>query len=165
VDRLLQHDDRPPGIDDGDHEVSTATSAGSRKVLSTALIVAGLAGAVAVGVANGARKSIQFDLRVIGQSIYEAHEATGRWPARVADLEGTAYLKMPYRRDFLEQGIYVVVWHQDLSADRAANRHRILAYDGTSRFARLGWIWACRGDLSIDRITNRDVSALKAPGR
>jgi len=112
--------------------VSTATSAGSRKVLSTVLIVTGFLAAVAVGVANGARQSIQFDLRVIGQSIYEAHETTGRWPAGVADLEGTAYLKMPS-----------------------------LAYDGRSRFARLGWVWACRGDLSIDRITSRDVSALK----
>lgn len=141
--------------------MSTATSAGSRKVLSTVLMVAGLLAAVAVGVANGARQSIQFDLRVIGQSIYEAHETTGRWPAGVADLEGTAYLKMPSRRDLLEQGVYVVVWHPDLSGDRAANRHRILAYDGRSRFARLGWVWACRGDLSIDRITSRDVSALK----
>ena len=58
--------------------------------------------ALALGAANVARHSMQFDLRAIGQSIYEAHEATGRWPTRVADLEGTTYLKMPYRRDLLD---------------------------------------------------------------
>ena len=109
-----------------------------------------------------ARGSIHFDLRTIGESIYEAHARTGRWPARVDDLEGTAYLRLPSRRDLLERGAFVVVWPADLAPDHAANRDRILAYDNTSVFARLGWIWACRGDLSIDRISTRDAAALRA---
>lgn len=48
-------------------------------------------------------KSLQFDLTRIGQSIYEAHRDHGKWPARIEDLEGTAYLAMPYRRRLLEQ--------------------------------------------------------------
>jgi hypothetical protein len=55
-----------------------------------------------------------------------------------------------------------VVWQADLDPHRETNRNRILAYDGTSTIARLGWIWACRGDLRIERITTREVAALKA---
>jgi hypothetical protein len=132
---------------------------GRRMWLSAALI-AGLA--LTAGSANVASQSIQFDLRTIGESIYEAHTRTGRWPARVDDLEGTAYLRLPYRRDLLERDAFVVVWQPDLTPDRVANRDRILAYDNTSVFARLGWIWACRGDLSIDRISTRDAAALRA---
>lgn len=130
---------------------------GRRMWLSAALI-AGLA--LPVGAASVARQSIQFDLRMIGESIYESHARTGRWPARVDDLEGTAYLRMPYRRDLLERGAFVV--GTDLTPDRITNRDRILAYDNASMFARLGWIWACRGDLSIDRISTRDAAALHA---
>lgn len=131
-----------------------------RRMWLSAALVAGLA--LTAGSANVARESIQFDLRTIGESIYEAHARTGRWPARVGDLEGTACLRMPYRRDLLDRGAFVVVWQPDLAPDPTANRERILVYDNTSVFARLGWIWACRGDLSIDRISTRDAAALRA---
>jgi hypothetical protein len=35
-----------------------------------------------------ATKSIQFDLRKIGASVYEARWKSGQWPAQIADLEG-----------------------------------------------------------------------------
>ena len=41
---------------------------------------------------------------------------------------------------------------------------------GASLFSRLGWIWVCRGDLSIGRISSQDrrqldrqLQELKAP--
>ena len=56
-----------------------------------------------------ATKSIQFDLRKIGESVYEAHSKSGKWPAQIADLEGTEYLKMPQRRTMLDEGVFAVV--------------------------------------------------------
>ena len=39
------------------------------------------------GLLHVAAGSIQFDLRLIGASVYEAHTKNGRWPARVEDLK------------------------------------------------------------------------------
>lgn len=114
------------------------------------------------GTTDVAIKSIQFDLRKIGESVYEAHTKTGRWPAGIADLEGTEYLRMPYRRQGLDKNLFVVVWQQDLDTNPQANKTRILAYDNGSLFARLGWVWACRGDLSVERISGEEVRALKS---
>jgi hypothetical protein len=52
-----------------------------------------------------------------------------------------------------------------LNLNLTANRNRILAYDNGSAIARLGWIWACRGDLRIERISAHDVEALQARGQ
>jgi hypothetical protein len=68
---------------------------------------------------------------------------------------------MPYRREALDKRLFVVVWQQELDANPQANKNRILAYDNGSWFSRLGWVWACRGDLSIERIGRHEVSALK----
>ena len=113
------------------------------------------------GVTDVALDSIKFDLGKIGESIYEAHRKSGAWPARIADLEGTVYLDMPFRRKALEDAHFVVVWNPDLEPDPAANRDRILAYDNGSLFSRLGWILACRGDLSIERINQYPVSGTR----
>jgi len=114
------------------------------------------------GQVDVATKSIQFDLRTIGASVYEAHSKSGKWPAQIADLEGTEYLRMPYRRMMLEKGAFVVVWQQDLDSDPQANRNRILAYDNGSLLARLGRVWLCRGDLRIDRMRAEDAAALRS---
>jgi hypothetical protein len=74
--------------------------------------------------------------------------------------EGTEYLKMPYRREALEKGLFVVVWQDDLDTNPDANQHRILAYDNGSLFSRLGWVWVCRGDLSISRVSAKDLRSL-----
>lgn len=137
----------------------------NRPPLTTVLIAAGLALAFTAGQVTVARASIQFDLRAIGESIYEARASRGTWPMSLADLEGTAYLEMPHRRELLEKGRFVVVWQPDLNLNLTDNRNRILAYDNGSAIARLGWIWACRGDLRIERISARDVEALQARGQ
>jgi hypothetical protein len=115
------------------------------------------------GTTDVAIKSIQFDLRKIGESVYEAHSKTGKWPAGIADLGDTEYLKMPYRREALDKGLFVVVWQEDLDANPQANKNRVLAYDNGSLFSRLGWVYACRGDLRIERIGAEEVRALKVP--
>jgi hypothetical protein len=132
------------------------------KVFWTLIVVAAAAMAFIWVQVDIATKSIQFDLRKIGESVYEAHARTDRWPRQIADLEGTEYLRMPHRRAMLEQGLFVVVWQQDLDPNPARNSQRILAYDDGSLLSRLGGIWVCRGDLRVDRADAAEISALHA---
>ena len=106
-------------------------------------------------------ESIKFDLKKIGESVYEARARDGRWPAGITDLEGTSYLTMPYRRDLLETETYVIVWPKDFDADPKANGARILAYDNGSFLALLGRVWACRGDLTVEQLRGEDLAAIK----
>jgi hypothetical protein len=125
-----------------------------------AIVVAGIA--FFYGQMDVAISSIQFDLKKIGESVYEAHSRNGKWPTQIADLEGTEYLRMPYRRGVLEQGLFVVVWQEDLDPSPDANRNLILAYDNGSLFSRLGVVWACRGDLRIERLRAEEKQLLNA---
>jgi hypothetical protein len=133
---------------------------GRGRILSAALVLAALAIAFVYVQVDIATKSIQFDLRKIGESVYEARSKSGKWPAQVADLEGTEYLRMPHRRTMLEEGFFVVVWQQDLDPDAEASRNRILAYDNGSLLSRLGRVWVCRGDLRIERMRADELLAL-----
>jgi hypothetical protein len=113
-----------------------------------------------------ATESIKFDLQRIGESIYQAHGRSGKWPAQVSDLEGTVYLNMPYRRKVLDDDeLFQIIWHQDLDPKPAVNHDRILAYDKGSLMAALGSIWACRGDLAVERISSEQAAALGAEPR
>jgi hypothetical protein len=134
----------------------------TRKILAAvlAIVVAGIA--FIYGTVDVATESIQFDLRKIGESIYEAHAKSGKWPMQIADLEGTEYLRMPYRRDILENGTFVIIWQQDLDPNPDANRNRILAYDNGGLLSRLWKVWACRGDLRIVKIGSEEKRMLKS---
>jgi len=107
-----------------------------------------------------AAKSIRFELRKIGESIYEVRSKSGQWPAQIADLTASEYLTMPYRRTMLEEGVFVVVWQQDLNLNPEANPNRILAYDNRSLLSRFGTVWVCRGDLRIERVSEKEMLAL-----
>ena len=109
------------------------------------------------GITSVAADSIRFDLARIGESIYEAHARSGQWPAQAGDLDGTVYLKMPYRKAALQKGVFKIVWHADLDPSPSANRNRILAYSNGGLLARTGFIWACYGDLRIVRIRPKDI--------
>ena len=113
------------------------------------------------GQTDVAVQSIRFDLTKIGESIYAARSRSGRWPSQISDLEGTEYLKMPFRKGMLERKVFVVVWQSDLDPDPAANRDRILAYSTGGLLGKLGFVWACRGDLSIKRIQKDEIAALQ----
>jgi hypothetical protein len=132
--------------------------------LRLVLIPAAIGLSFAVGTTSVAIDSIKFDLGRIGESIYEAHVRSGRWPGRIEDLEGTTYLRMPYRRGMLERGAFVVVWQDDLAASPAANPDRVLAYEDGSLFARLGLVWGCWGDLRIALVDAERRAALAKKG-
>jgi hypothetical protein len=134
----------------------------NRKILSAVLAVVVAVIAFIYGTVDVANKSLQFDLKKIGESIYEAHAKSGKWPIQIADLEGTEYLNMPYRRGILENGSFVIVWQQDLDPNPDANSGRILAYANSGLLSRLGRVWACRGDLRIVKIGNEEKQTLKA---
>ena len=131
----------------------------TRRILSVALVIVGVALAFLYGQIDVANKSVQFDLRIIGQSVYEAHSKTGKWPMQIADLEGTEYLKMPHRRTMLEYGAFVVVWQQDLDPSPVVNRDRVLAYHNKGLLSQFGKVWACRGDLRIERMDSAQAQA------
>ena len=134
----------------------------NRKILSAVLAIVVAVIAFIYGTVDVANKSLQFDLKKIGESIYEAHAKSGKWPMQIADLEGTEYLNMPYRRGILENGSFVIVWQQDLDPNPDANSGRILAYANSGLLSRLGKVWACRGDLRIVKIGNEEKQRLKA---
>jgi hypothetical protein len=134
---------------------------GRGKLFSAVIVVVCGALAFVYGQVGVATEQIKFDLRKIGESIYQAHSRTGKWPSQIADLEGTEYLSMPYRRDELERGLFVVVWQQDLDPNPVANRNRVLTYDNGSLLSRLGLVWACRGDLSMERISAKELEGMK----
>ena len=131
------------------------------KILTAVAVMVALAVAFVCVEVDIATKSIQFDLRKIGESVYEAHSKSGKWPAQIADLEGTEYLKMPQRRTMLDEGVFVVVWQGDLDPNPAVNANRVLAYDNSSLLSRFGSVWVCRGDLRIERMSAKDMQALK----
>lgn len=102
----------------------------------------------------------RLDLHFIGHSIYEAHQKNGWWPTRIADLDGTEYFNMPYRKTLLEEGNFVVVWQQDLALRTAANRDRVLAYDNRSLLSRFGNVWVVRGDLNVEYMDRDELNEL-----
>lgn len=128
--------------------------------LRLALLGLVVATGVAIGQLRTVRSSVEFDLRTIGESVYEARAKSGTPPQRVADLEGTRYLTMPYRRKMLEEQRYVIVRHDTLDPRPAANPDRILAYDNTTILSRFGRVWVCRGDLRIVKVDRADVARL-----
>ena len=134
----------------------------NRKILSAVLAVVVAVIAFIYGTVDVANKSLQFDLKKIGESIYEAHAKSGKWPMQIADLEGTEYLNMPYRRGILENGSFIIVWQRDLDTNPAANSSRILAYANSGLMSKLGKVWACRGDLRIVRIGTEEKRTLKS---
>ena len=84
------------------------------------------------------RHVLRFDLKILGESIYQARTQSGNWPETIEDLAGTEYLKMPYRRQGLENGQFIIVWPKDLDVDPAKNPDAILTYDNRTVLSRLG---------------------------
>ena len=132
----------------------------TQRILSAVLLVTAAAVAFAWVQLDNVAKSIQFDLRKIGESLYEAHSKSGRWPSQIADLEGTQYLNMPHRRRMLEEGFFAVVWPENLDSNPKTNHKYVLAYDQGSLLSRLGVVWVCRGDLRTERIGAEEAKAL-----
>jgi len=109
-------------------------------------------------------QSMQLHVRLVGASIYEFHDKTGRWPSRAEDLSQTSLpLKSPYWKQMLDRGLIVVVWRQDLKPDPKENAALILAYYNKGLFSRLGRLWVCWGDLRMEYAKTEEVRG-KLPG-
>lgn len=134
----------------------------AKRILLALALLIGIAAAFAYGQIEVATQSIRFDLRSIGKSIYQARARSGKWPMQIGDLEGTEYLEMPRRRTVLDERVYIIVWQEDLDARPEANAGRILAYDNRSLLTRFGIVWACRGDLRIEKLRADEIAALKS---
>ena len=100
-------------------------------------------------------------LRLYGESIYEFHALTGRWPSKIDDLARTSLpLKNPdWWRAQLEIVADVIVWPKDLKPDPRDNGHVILCYHNKGLDAERGRMWVCWGDLRTGWITPEDLRA------
>ena len=72
---------------------------------------------------------------------------------------------MPHRKALLENGLFVVVWQQDLDPNPEVNRNRVLAYHNGRLLSQLGSVLVCRGDLRIERMSAEQVRPLNPQGR
>src|SRR5579885_3401286 len=72
-------------------------------------------------------QAIQYWLKMFGESVYEYHAKTGRWPSSVDDFADTALpVRFPLWRE-TAKGI-VFLWPKDLKDDPKQNRSVMLMY-------------------------------------
>jgi hypothetical protein len=111
------------------------------------------------GVKEMSDQSQQIYLRLYGESIYEYHALTGKWPCRTDDLARTSLpLKNPHWwKSQLDIGADVIVWPKDLKSDPKDNGHVLLAYHNKGLDAERGRMWVCWGDLRTEWITLEEL--------
>lgn len=135
--------------------------------------VALIIGAVAVylgfllfsGPTQVANESLQYQLKVIGESIYDYHTQTGRWPQNIDDLERTSLgAQLRHWKQALQSGSIVVVWHDRLSPKPAENRDKVLAYHNKGALAMMGSQWVCWGDLRTEYVDSKRLQAALGNG-
>jgi hypothetical protein len=115
------------------------------------------------GTTDLAHESIKYELHAIGQSIYEYHNMTGRWPSTADDLERTSLsLRQHYWQATIQNGSVVIVWNDHLSADPAENRNVVLAYHNKGTLAMTGYQWVCWGDLRTEYLSSKRLRAVLA---
>ena len=108
-------------------------------------------------------QTIQLQLKLFGEAMYEFHSTTGRWPAKLDDLQRTS---LPARSYVWRQTAetFTLLWPQDLKPDPKDNANVLLAYESGSLMSRLGRIWVCWGDLRSELLRKPDLQA-KLPER
>ncbi len=113
------------------------------------------------GTTQVAHEALQYELKAIGQSIYEYHANTGQWPSGPEDLQKTSLgVRLRYWEPALRNGSMVIVWHDDLKADPKDNADVILAYHNRGLLADMGWQWVCWGDLRTEYISSKRLRAV-----
>jgi hypothetical protein len=115
------------------------------------------------GTTQVANQALQYQLQVIGRSIYEYHAKTGQWPDKVDDLEATSIgMGLRYWKPIIHNGSIVIVWHDTLHPDPKDNAGVILAYHNKGLLAWMGRQWVCWGDLRTEYLSSRRLrDALK----
>lgn len=111
-------------------------------------------------------EAIRLHLKLTASSIYEFHNATGRWPAKIDDLASTSLPQVsPYWRTLIENDSVAIVWRSDLGSDPKDNRHLVLTYNNTGLFSKLGRVWVCWGDLRTEYVKEEELRAKLAGSR
>lgn len=94
--------------------------------------------------------SSQAYLRLYGESIYEYHALSGKWPSRIDDLLQTSLALKDLHLAWisqLESEADIIVWPKNLKPDPKDNAHVILCYHNKGLDAERGRMWVCWGDL------------------
>jgi|SRR5262245_12350897 len=105
-------------------------------------------------------ESIRLHLHLLGSSVYEYHDKTGRWPARAEDLAQTSLpVRSPYWKVMLDRGTNVIVWHDDLKSNPWDNANVVLACQNRGLLAWMGRQWVCWGDLRTEYIPSKNLRA------
>ena len=105
-------------------------------------------------------ESLQYQLKAIGESIYEYHTQTGQWPQNIDDLGRTSLAaQLRYWKQALDSGSIVVVWHDHLNPNPAENRDKVLAYHNKGTLAMMGQQWVCWGDLRTEYVDSKRLQA------
>ena len=112
-------------------------------------------------------EAIQLHLRLTASSIYEFHEATGRWPKVADDLASTSLAQTsPYWRTLIDNGSVAVVWNSDLKPDPKDNASLVMTYINAGPFSKMGRVWVCWGDLRTEYVKEENLrSKLKSQSR
>ena len=101
------------------------------------------------------------DMRLIGESIYEYHAKTGKWPSKLDDLSVTSLpLKYPaWWTDTLALNANAIACPKNLKRDPKDNGHVILCYHHKGLDAEMGRMWVCWGDLRTECITSEELQS------
>jgi hypothetical protein len=126
----------------------------ARNIAIAALLVAAFLAYRFWGVSDIAAEAVRLHMRMIGESMYEFHEKTGRWPVRPDDLAETSFpKKTPYWRQDVEGPAFVVLWPKEgMKPDPKANARTVLVYHDKGTLAWFGRKWVCWGDLRTEYV-------------
>ena len=110
-------------------------------------------------ISDVASQAVQLHMRFIGESMYEFHRRTGRWPKGADDLAQTSFpLKTRYWRSDVEGPAFVVLWPRDrMKPDPKDNAQIVLVYHNRGTLAEFGRKWVCWGDLRTEYVKTADL--------
>jgi hypothetical protein len=115
------------------------------------------------GIIGLAHETTQLSLGQLGASVYEFHAQTGRWPASIDDLAQTSLARHnQHWESDLRDGVFVIVWPTDYSAEPKDNSARVLAYHNKGLLATQGHLWVCKGNLQTEYLPAETVRGMLA---
>lgn len=130
-----------------------------KKIIISAGALLIFAGVYIYSTADVASQAIRFRLKILGESIYEYHAATGHWPGQAEDLARTSMaVQMRFWQEDIQSGGVVVIWPQNLKPNLKDNADRILAYYRGGLISSLG-NWVCWGDLRTEYLPAEKLQA------
>jgi hypothetical protein len=138
-----------------------------KKAFAAMAVAIGLALLVVVsrfaGVSDIAAQATRLHLRMVGESIYEFRQTTGRWPASGGELLHTSFaarLPLPVWRSDVEGPAFVIMWPREgMSPDPTQNSRRVLVYHNAGLLAAFGRKWVCWGDLRTEYVKTSELES------